>query len=279
MKLGTSLAARFDLTGRVAVITGGSGLLGREHAIALAEAGAMPALLDIHSVRLAEACDAVQEATGTKPLTLLCDITDERQIRDASERITKEVRTPTILVNNAANNPKVEGNNGRTWSRLEDFPIEAWNLDLGVGLTGAFLCSRVFGAGMALNGAGVILNIASDLALIGPDQRIYRKAELADSDQPVKPVTYSVVKAGLIGLTRYLATYWADRGVRCNALCPGGVENDQDPEFIRTLTRLIPLGRMATKDEYRAAIAFLCSDASSYMTGSVIPMEGGRTVW
>lgn len=125
----------------------------------------------------------------------------------------------------------------------------------------------------------MILNIASDLALIGPDQRIYRKDGLEDVAQPVKPVTYSVVKAGLVGLTRYLATYWADRGVRCNALCPGGVENGQDPDFVRLLTNLIPLGRMAERGEYRAVVAFLCSDASSYMTGAVIPMEGGRTAW
>ena len=279
MKAKSSLARCFDLTGRVAVVTGGSGLLGREHAIALAEAGATPALLDIDAERLAEACNVVFAATGTRPLAIACDITDERQIRDALDRIIKEASSPAILVNNAANNPKVESNDGRNWSRLENFPLKAWNLDLSVGLTGAFLCSRVFGAEMAEQGSGVILNIASDLALIGPDQRIYRKDGLADSEQPVKPVTYSVVKAGLLGLTRYLATYWAARRVRCNALCPGGVENNQDPEFIRALTRLIPLGRMATKDEYRAAVAFLCSDASSYMTGSVIPMEGGRSAW
>jgi NAD(P)-dependent dehydrogenase (short-subunit alcohol dehydrogenase family) len=162
---------------------------------------------------------------------------------------------------------------------LENFPLEAWNLDIGVGLTGAFLCSRVFGGAMASAGRGVILNIASDLALIGPDQRIYRKEGLVDDEQPVKPVTYSVVKAGLVGLTRYLATYWADRGLRCNALCPGGVENGQDADFVRRLTNLIPLGRMATREEYRGAVAFLCSDASSYMTGAIIPMEGGRTAW
>jgi NAD(P)-dependent dehydrogenase (short-subunit alcohol dehydrogenase family) len=276
MKTGSSVERRFDLTGRVAVITGGSGLLGREHAIALAECRATPVLLDIDAARLAEAVAEVRGATGVESLGLVCDITDEAAIRRAEAEIGSPV---SILVNNAANNPKVEGADGLKNSRLEHFPLEAWTQDLAVGLTGAFLCSRVLGAGMAARGVGVILNIASDLALIGPDQRIYRKDGLEDTAQPVKPVTYSVVKAGLVGLTRYLATYWADRGVRCNALCPGGVENNQDSAFIRTLTQLIPLGRMAAKDEYRAAVAFLCSDASSYMTGAVIPMEGGRTAW
>jgi len=276
---GKDLLKRFDLSGRVAVITGGSGLLGREHAIALAEAGALPVLLDVVASQIDDASQVVYEVTGVRPLGIVCDITDEFQIHKAFDRITKEANVPTILVNNAARNPKVEGSNGRNWSRLENLSVDSWNLDLAVGLTGAFLCSRIFGAAMAEAGKGVILNIASDLALIAPDQRIYRKQGVADDEQPVKPVTYSVVKAGLLGLTRYLSTYWADRGVRCNALCPGGVENEQDPEFIKKLTRLIPLGRMARKDEYRAAVVFLCSDASAYMTGAIITMDGGRTVW
>jgi NAD(P)-dependent dehydrogenase (short-subunit alcohol dehydrogenase family) len=271
-----SVARRFDLMGRVAVITGGSGLLGREHAIALAECGADPVLLDINEARLANAVVEVRETTGVEVRGLVCDITNEEAILRTKEKIGSPV---SILVNNAANNPKVESPSELNGFRLENFPLEAWNLDIGVGLTGAFLCSRVFGAAMASAGRGVILNIASDLALIGPDQRIYRKEGLVDDEQPVKPVTYSVVKAGLVGLTRYLATYWAAEGVRCNALCPGGVENNQDPAFVAKLTSLIPLGRMARRDEYRAVVAFLCSDASSYMTGAVIPMEGGRTAW
>ena len=133
---------------------------------------------------------------------------------------------------------------------------------------------------MAKSGSGgVILNIASDLSVFSPDQRIYRKEGLLDNMQPVKPVTYSVIKAGLVGLTRYLSTYWAEQGVRCNALSPGGVINGQGEEFVQRLSSLIPLGRMAVKEEYRAALQFLCSDASSYMNGQNVVMDGGRSIW
>jgi NAD(P)-dependent dehydrogenase (short-subunit alcohol dehydrogenase family) len=183
------------------------------------------------------------------------------------------------LINNAALDPKVDGNGMAEDSRLETFPVERWEVELAVGLTGAFLCSQVFGTEMAANGGGVILNIASDLSVLAPDQRIYHRAELNDSDQPVKPVTYSVIKAGLVGLTRYLATYWPDAGVRANALSPGGVQTDQPAEFVQRMCELIPLGRMAVPDEYRSAVQFLCSDASSFLTGQNIVVDGGRSVW
>ena len=150
---------------------------------------------------------------------------------------------------------------------------------MAVGLRGAFLCCQTVGTEMAHRGRGVILNVASDLALIGPDQRIYRREHLPDHLQPVKPVTYSVVKSGLIGLTRYLATYWAPSGVRVNSISPGGVYNDQPDEFVAKLSGLIPMGRMATLSEYQGAILFLCSDASSYMTGANLVIDGGRTCW
>ena len=132
---------------------------------------------------------------------------------------------------------------------------------------------------MASNGGGVILNIASDLSVIAPDQRLYRRDDRPDNEQPVKPVTYSVIKTGLIGLTRYLATYWAGQGVRVNALSPGGVFAGQPEQFVRRLTQLIPMGRMADVDEYRATVQYLCSDASGYMTGQNIVIDGGRSVW
>jgi NAD(P)-dependent dehydrogenase (short-subunit alcohol dehydrogenase family) len=157
--------------------------------------------------------------------------------------------------------------------------LQQWVADIDVGLTGAFLCSKILGSEMANRGRGVIVNVASDLALIGPDQRIYRQVGLADHLQSAKPVSYSVVKSALIGLTRYLATYWADRGVRVNAISPGGVFDGQPEEFVAKLSELIPLGRMANLDEYQGAMLFLCSDASSYMTGSNLVIDGGRTCW
>lgn len=276
-----SVKQAFDLAGRVVVITGGAGLLGRRHAEAVVEQGGIPVLVDIDEAGAESAATEISSKFGGQVVGMGADITDAGQVSQLCDRVMQRFARVDVLINNAANNPKVEGSGlaGGHWSRFENFPLDVWHQDIAVGLGGAFLCSRAFGPEMARAGKGVILNIASDLALIGPDQRIYRRNGETPQNQMVKPVTYSVVKAGLVGLTRYLATYWLDQNVRANALAPGGVETDQDAAFIGRLTSLIPLGRMAHKDEYKAAVVFMISDASSYMNGAVISIDGGRTAW
>jgi NAD(P)-dependent dehydrogenase (short-subunit alcohol dehydrogenase family) len=273
---------RFDLTHKSALITGAAGLLGVEHAAALLECDATVILTDISLEALGAAQKKLSdEFPQGKVYAFLMDVANLESIQQVQSQLSDVGLAVDILVNNAAIDPKVKGNQGVVeTSRLENFPREQWDLQIAVGLTGAFHCSQVFGTEMARRGqGGVILNIASDLSVLAPDQRLYRKQGLPADQQPVKPVTYSVIKAGLVGLTRYLATYWCDRGVRCNALSPGGVFNGQSEEFVQRLSSLIPLGRMATREEYRAALQFLSSDASLYMNGQNIVIDGGRSVW
>ena len=275
----SDVLARFDLTGRIAVITGGAGLLGPRHANAIASAGGVPVLVDLHQARAASLAAELERTHGVPALALGVDITSQRAVETMLDEVLSRYGRVDILVNNAANNPKVEDAGTVAFSRLENFPLDQWEADLAVGLTGAFLCSQVVGRELARRGGGTIVNISSEYGMIAPDQRLYRQEGIPEDRQPVKPVTYTVVKAGIMGLTSYLATYWATQGVRCNTLTVGGVFNGQPAEFVARAASRIPMARMANTDEYEGAIVFLCSDASSFMTGANLVVDGGKTCW
>jgi NAD(P)-dependent dehydrogenase (short-subunit alcohol dehydrogenase family) len=269
----------FDLSGRVAVITGGAGFMGPKHGEAIAVQGGLPLLVDLPAADPEGKAKELSTALGRPVLGFAADVTIADDVRRILDVTLKSCGRVDILINNAANNPKVDAKGLAQTSRFEEFSLDLWDADLAVVLTGSFLCCQVIGSAMAKQRRGVILNVASDLAVIAPDQRLYRQEHKPDDQQPVKPVTYSVAKSGLVGLTRYLATYWADAGVRVNAISPGGVENHQAPEFVRRLEQLIPMGRMARRDEWQGAVLFLCSDASSYITGINLVIDGGRSCW
>jgi NAD(P)-dependent dehydrogenase (short-subunit alcohol dehydrogenase family) len=269
----------FSLQGKIVVITGGGGLLGKKHAEAVAEAGGTPLLWDIDQKAIEDFVNKIQSKYEVSAKGYYVDITNKNSIMQSFKQVMTEFKTIDVLINNAAIDPKIKQDESPSKSRFENFPLANWEKDISVGLTGALFCSQIIGSLMAEKKSGVILNIASDLGVIAPDQRLYRKEGIADDEQPVKPVSYAVVKHGLIGLTKYLSTYWADRNIRVNALSPGGVYTNQPEEFVNRLTNLIPMGRMAEENEYQAAVIFLCSDASSYLTGQNIVMDGGRSVW
>jgi len=271
--------SKFDLSNKWVVVTGAAGLLGKQHSTALLEVNANLVLFDKDKDRVIQlAQDLNQLGFSGKILNYEIDITNESKVLAVNKDLSEKKISINVLINNAAINPKYEvlaaGKNG---SRVEDFDLLDWDRQLDVGLKGAFICSKVFGSNMAKQGNGVILNIASDLSIIAPDQRIYNSE--SNDLKNVKPITYSVIKSGLIGMTKYLATYWNESNVRVNAISPGGVYENQDSEFVNRLTKLIPLGRMASPNEYKSAIQFLCSDASSYMTGQNLIIDGGRSVW
>jgi NAD(P)-dependent dehydrogenase (short-subunit alcohol dehydrogenase family) len=268
----------FSLDGRVAIITGGAGLLGVRHAEAIASAGGIPVLADIRREDAETLAAAVAKATGARVMGLGCDVTSAESIHALLETVLARLGRVDILVNNAANNPKVE-TPGQSFSRLERFPIDQWNADVAVGLTGPFLCARIIGGVLAAQQRGVIINISSEYGIIAPDQRLYRQEGLTAEQQPVKPVTYSVVKAGLHGLTLYLATYWAHANVRVNTISLGGVESGQPAAFLERAAAKIPMGRMAQPHDFQGALIYLCSDAAAFVTGANLVVDGGKTIW
>jgi NAD(P)-dependent dehydrogenase (short-subunit alcohol dehydrogenase family) len=270
----------FSLKNKVVVITGALGLLGKRHAEVIASYGGNPILLDLKKSDVELMANELNEKYSVDASGFEVDITNESEVKDNAIQLFKKYGKIDGLINNAANNPKVEGGGTNPFSRLEVFSIDSWNKDLAVGLTGAFLCSKHYGYLISQNSeGGSIINISSDLGLIAPDQRLYSISGIDDASQPVKPVTYSVVKTGLIGLTRYIATYWSHQNVRCNAICPGGVENGQDEDFLKNVSSRIPLNRLAKDDEYQTTLLWMLSDGSKYLNGAIVAVDGGRTAW
>ena len=271
---------KFNIKNKVFIITGGAGLLGQQHAEAIIEIGGIPILFDIDKSKLHDTKQKIDSLYNIDCQTFSGDVTSEESVNELKNYTVKKNGRLDGLINNAALNPKVETNLKNNFTRLENFNINQWNKEISIGLTGAFICSKILGPMMLRQQKGVIINISSDLGIVAPDQRLYKRNNNKNvKESPVKPITYSIIKHGLIGLTKYLATYWADLGIRSNALCPGGIQHNQSGEFIDRISNLIPMGRMAKKDEYRSAIQFLASDASSYMNGACMVIDGGRTVW
>jgi 2-deoxy-D-gluconate 3-dehydrogenase len=269
---------KFDLTDRVAVVTGGVGLLGAEFCRTLAEAGAAVAVVDLNAAAATKTADALSDA-GYRALAVPTDITQPASVAAMAEKVVASFGRIDVLVNSAALDPKFDPTavaKGIAPGSFEEYPLEQWNAALNVNLTGTFLVTQACVKQMvARDKKGSIINICSTYGLNGPDQRIYRKA---DGTQPAyKPVYYTVTKAGVLGFTKYLAAYYMGTEIRVNALTPGGVFNNHDETFVENYAAKTILGRMAHKDEMNGALLFLASDASSYMTGNNLVVDGGWT--
>jgi NAD(P)-dependent dehydrogenase (short-subunit alcohol dehydrogenase family) len=262
------------LQDRVVVLTGGAGLLGRNHSRTLACAGAHVIVADIDEA----AADAVVSSLNcAEGMAVSMDVTNPASIRRMVEKVTARFGRIDSLVNNAAIDPKFDhANDSAHIHSFEEYPLELWQQSLNVNLTGAFLCTQAVAPLLLSSGRGSVVNIASIYGIVGPDQRLYQKNGM---QLQYKPVAYSVTKSALIGLTKYLASYWGASGVRVNALTLGGVEAGHDPDFVQRYSDRTPMGRMARPDEYGGALTFLLSDASSYMTGANLVIDGGWTAW
>lgn len=281
VKKSSNVKALFDLTGQVAVITGGAGFLGLRHGSAIAEAGGRVILVDLSKEQAERAAEDLTKKTGGETVGVRADVTVKADVEAMVRTVTDRYGRIDILINNAALTVKGgSANAARYFAAFEEYPLELWEKALQVNLTGVFLCCQAVGRVMVAQRNGVILNIASDVGNISPDHRIYEGMVNPHTQEPFNtPIAYATSKAGLINFTRYLATYWAEKGIRVNCLSPGGVYNEHDPQFVRKLCSRIPMARMAEPDEYMGTILFLVSRASSYMTGANVIVDGGRTAW
>lgn len=264
----------FSLDGKVAVVTGAVGLIGKEHSKALSEAGATVYACDLND----EAVRDFAESSGERVIGHKLDVTSKESITVLRDSILKEHGHIDILVNNAAINDMFENPaSALEQSKFENYPLEMWKKSLEVNVTGTFLCAQILGNEMAKQGKGSIINVASTYGITAPNQSIYINE---NGEQTFfKSAAYPATKGAVISFTRFLAAYWGNKGVRVNTLSPGGVENNQQDFFIKNYSELTPLGRMAKADDYKGAVVFLASDASSYMTGTNLVVDGGWTIW
>jgi 2-deoxy-D-gluconate 3-dehydrogenase len=270
----TDLLDLFDLTGRVAIVTGGAGLLGAEFSKTLAEGGAQVVITDINEPGTEETALSLNKK-GYKALGLQLDVTSQSSVHEMVEETISNYGRIDILVNSAALDPKYDPQSKLMHSgSFEDYPLDLWQSALDVNLTGVMLCCQAVSKVMLVQGGGVIINIASIYGLVAPDQRLYKSDP---DDQQYKPAYYSVTKSGLLGFTKYLAAYYAGKNIRVNAITPGGVFNGHEGEFLQKYNARTILGRMAEKDEINGALLFLASDASKYMTGANLVVDGGWT--
>ena len=273
------LPTLFDLSGRVAIITGGAGLLGQEFCRTLVEAGAYVVVADIDHAAASRVVDELKMGNNSvsRALAVQVDVTQPVSVHNMCETALVNFGRLDILVNSAALDPKFDPQHEDSHTNnFEDYPLEAWNQSISVNLTGMFLCCQGVARHMVTQSKGVIVNICSTYGLVGPDQRIYQSP---GKPTRYKPVYYSVTKAGVLGLTHYLATYYANTEIRVNALTPGGVFNNHYETFLKAYSARTVMGRMARKDELNGALLFLVSDASSYMTGANLVVDGGWTAW
>ena len=264
----------FSLKEKVAIVTGGLGLLGKHHCHALAEAGANVIVCDLDESE----CANFAATLSVLSLGISVDITNKKSVQDLRRKVLSNYGKIDILVNNAALNDKFEDPlSVLEDSKFENYPVEMFRKSLNVNVTGMFLCSQVIGSEMAMKGYGSIINVASTYGIVAPDQSIYKNE---NGEQTFyKSAAYPVTKGAAISFTRFLATYWANKGVRVNTLSPGGVQDNQEEFFVKNYSNKTPLGRMARPTDYKGALVFLASDASSYMTGANLIVDGGWTAW
>ncbi len=248
-----------DLKNKIIILTGGSGFLGKQIIKAFQSSESKVIILDIKKPKRENNVEYYK-----------CDIAKETEVKKVANRIINKHKKIDVLINNAASDyvPKVKNKD----FSLENFNLKIWKKDIEVGLNGSFICTKIFGSLMAKKEKGVILNISSDLSIIAPNQDLYKNQNF------IKPITYSVVKHGVNGLTKYTASYWAHKNIRCNAIAPGGIFNNQNKSFLKKIKKVIPLKRLAKQNEYNDLVLFLSSEASSYMTGSIVVADGGRTI-